>query len=515
MMAFNLHFFPTFTASSPIVANHTSVPTRLKQIAVGLQEAGLRLGDRVLIFSGNNIYFPVIFLGVLMAGGIVTGANPGFKPREIAHQLRDSGASFMVAAASNIQTATEGASEAGLPARNVFAFDTTIPGSASVEIPAAHGARHWTELLAPRERAEKFDWVEPADARTTTCCLNYSSGTTGLPKGVEISHYSYVANGTGVIKLAEQKPDYPDFTKRSGIPVYIMPSFDFPKMLSHIAKYRVTHLVAVPPILVLLAKHPLTPKADLSSLEIVGSGAAPLALEIAHETQNLLPRDIYVRQGWGMTEVTCTCLAWDGSNDSGTSGAVGELMPNCQAKLMSLDGTTEITKAETRGELWVTGPTLMRGYWKNAKATQDSTSVDADGTRWLKTGDIAYVESYKPGTLFHVVDRLKELIKVKGRQVAPAELEALLLEHPAVADVAVIGVDIEGEERPRAYIVPKEGLNPSGGEIASWVETRVAPYKRLTGGVIFTDIIPKNPSGKILRKLLRDQAKAEVQKAKL
>lgn len=488
-----------------------------KQIAIGLQEAGLRVGDRVLIFSGNNIYFPVIFLGVLMAGGIVTGANPGFKPREIAHQLRDSGASFMVAAASNIQTATEGASEAGMPARNVFAFDTTIPGSASVEIPATHGARHWTELLAPRERAEKFDWVEPADARTTTCCLNYSSGTTGLPKGVEISHYSYVANGTGVIKLAEQKHDYPAFVKRSvglcflplyhaygqtyfvanfakqGIPVYIMPSFDFPKMLSHIAKYRVTHLVAVPPILVLLAKHPLTPKADLSSLEIVGSGAAPLALEIAHETQNLLPRDIYVRQGWGMTEVTCTCLAWDGSNESGTSGAVGELMPNCQAKLMSLDGTTEITKAETRGELWVTGPTLMRGYWKNPKATQDSTSVDADGTRWLKTGDIAYVESYKSGTLFHVVDRLKELIKVKGRQVAPAELEALLLEHPAVADVAVIGVDMEGEERPRAYIVRKEGLNPSGSEVASWVETRVAPYKRLTGGVIFTDIIPKNP----------------------
>jgi acyl-CoA synthetase (AMP-forming)/AMP-acid ligase II len=135
----------------------------------------------------------------------------------------------------------------------------------------------------------------------------------------------------------------------------------------------------------------------------------------------------------------------------------------------------------------------MRGYWNNPKATSDSTSVDADGTRWLKTGDVAYVESYKSGTLFHVVDRLKELIKVKGRQVAPAELEALLLERPDVADVAVIGVDIDGEERPRAYIVRREGTNPSGKEIAAWVESRVAGYKRLTGGVVFVDMIPKNP----------------------
>ena len=488
-----------------------------KQIAVGLQAAGLQVGDRVLIFSGNNVYFPVVFLGVLMAGGIVTGANPGFKPRELAHQLRDSGASFVLAAANSLPTAIEAAREVNIPTRNVFAFDTTVPGSSSVEIPPSLGARHWTELLAPRAQAEAFDWVEPADPRNTTCCLNYSSGTTGLPKGVEISHHSYVANGTGVITLSQQREDYEAFIKRSvglcflplyhaygqtyfvanlarqGIPVYIMPSFDFAKMLSHLAKYRVNHLLAVPPILVLLAKHPLTQKADLSSLEVVASGAAPLALEIAQETQTLLRENVYVRQGWGMTEVTCTCLAWAGSDNMGTTGAVGELMPNCRAKLMSLDGKTEITTPETRGELWVTGPTLMRGYWNNPKATSDSTSVDADGTRWLKTGDVAYVESYKAGTLFHVVDRLKELIKVKGRQVAPAELEALLLERPDVADVAVIGVDIDGEERPRAYIVRREGTNPSGKEIAAWVESRVAGYKRLTGGVVFVDMIPKNP----------------------
>ncbi|KAH0442781.1 4-coumarate- ligase [Colletotrichum camelliae] len=504
-----------------------------KQIAIGLQKAGLKPGDRVLLFSGNNLFFPVIFLGVLMAGGIFTGANPTFVPRELAYQLKDSGAVFMVAAEGSLDTALAAAKEVQMPASNVFVFDTTIPGSSQPEKPARGGARHWTELIAPKAQAEKFEWVEPADARTTTCCLNYSSGTTGVPKGVEITHYSYVANGCGVVKVSALEEDHEASIARSvglcflplyhayaqtyfvanfakqGIPVYIMTGFDFVKMLTYIQRYRVTQLVSVPPILVALTKHPITAKFDLSSLESVGSGAAPLAEDVARQAEKLLKKpDLIVRQGWGMTEVTCTAMTWDPSRLV-RSSSVGELMPNYMAKLVDESGK-EITEPKVPGELLVTGPTVMRGYWRNPKATQETIDTDSEGNRWLRTGDIAYVDEFKTGGLFFIVDRKKELIKVKGNQVAPAELEALLLERPDVADVAVIGVTISGEEFPRAYIVRSPGTNTSGEEIAKWLEERVAKHKRLRGGVAFTDVIPKNPSGKILRKILREQAKKEV-----
>ncbi|KAJ0307073.1 hypothetical protein COL5a_003233 [Colletotrichum fioriniae] len=505
-----------------------------KQIALGLQAAGLKPGERVLLFSGNNLFFPVVFLGVLMAGGIFTGANPTFVPRELAYQLKDSGATFMVAAEGSLDTALEAAKEVSMPASNVFVFDTTVPGSSAPEKPARGGARHWTELIAPRAQAETFEWVEPADARTTTCCLNYSSGTTGVPKGVEISHYSYVANGTGVVKVAALEPDHEASVARSvglcflplyhayaqtyfvanfakqGIPVYIMTGFDFVKMLTYIQKYRVTQLVSVPPILVALTKHPITAKFDLSSLETVGSGAAPLAADVARQTERILKKqDLIVRQGWGMTEVTCTAMTWD-PNRLIRSASVGELMPNCQGKLVDPETGKEVTEAKVPGELLITGPTVMRGYWRNPKATNETIVTDAQGNRWLRTGDIAYIEEYNTGGLFHIVDRMKELIKVKGNQVAPAELEALLLERQDVADVAVIGVTIDGEELPRAYIVRSADTNASGEEIAEWLAGRVAKHKRLKGGVSFTDVIPKNPSGKILRKILREKAKKEV-----
>ncbi|OLN85890.1 4-coumarate-CoA ligase-like protein 2 [Colletotrichum chlorophyti] len=504
-----------------------------KQIAIGLQAAGLKPGDRVLLFSGNNLFFPVLFLGVLMAGGIFTGANPGFVSRELAYQLKDSGASFMVAAEGSLDIALDAAKEVSMPASKVFVFDTTIPGSPKPEKPARGGARHWTELIAAKAQAERFEWVEPADARTATCCLNYSSGTTGVPKGVEISHYSYVANGAGVVKVSSLEKNHEASLARSvglcflplyhayaqtyfvanfakqGIPVYIMPVFDFVKMLIHIQRYRVTQLVAVPPILVALAKHPVTAKFDLSSLENVGSGAAPLASDVARQTERILKKDdLIVRQGWGMTEVTCTAMTWDPSRLE-RSAAVGELMPNCRAKLVDGDGK-EILKPKVPGELWVTGPTVMRGYWRNPKATKETIVTDSDGTRWLRTGDVAYVSEYKTGGLFFIVDRMKELIKVKGNQVAPAELEALLLERQDVADAAVVGVTIKGEEFPRAYIVRSPGTNASAEEIAKWLEERVSKHKRLRGGVAFTDVIPKNPSGKILRKILREKAKEEV-----
>ncbi|RYP31961.1 hypothetical protein DL767_005502 [Monosporascus sp. MG133] len=503
-----------------------------KRVALGLQKAGLKPGDRVLLFSGNNMFTPVVFMGILMAGGIFTGANPSFVTRELAYQLKDSGASFLIAADTSMDTALEAAGQVGLPKDCVYSFDATAldpsPGEKISKV------RHWTELLAPKGEAANFDWVEPADAQTTICCLNYSSGTTGVPKGVEITHYNYVANGVSVVYTASLGPDYEDWRQRSrqlcflplyhafgqtlftcnlpklSIPVYIMTSFNFEKMLQYIEKFRINSLAAVPPVVVSLAKHPLSRKYDLSSIENIACGAAPLGQEISDEAVKLWPEGaVAVRQGWGMTELTCTATGWD-PNIIPKPGSVGELSPNCKARIMKTDGSGEITTANEPGELWISGPTLMRGYWNKPEATKETIAVDADGTRWLKTGDVAYVERYGEGGLWRVIDRLKELIKVKGNQVAPAELEAVLLENKGVTDVAVVGVTINGEETPRAYVVPNPAVKQSERDIAKWMESKVVRYKWLLGGVKFVDAIPKNPSGKILRRAIRDQAAKEV-----
>lgn len=493
-----------------------------KRIALGLQQAGLKPGDRVLLFSGNNVYFPSVFLGVIMAGGIFTGANPGFVARELAYQLRDSGASFLIAAKDSLDVAVQGAEEAGLAKDRVYIFDAEQDPRGNRPAPGVRGRqrglKHWTELIqGDIAAAAAWDWIEPSDPKKTTCALNYSSGTTGVPKGVQISHYAYVANCEQVIYQAKLDPDYEVKTKRARglaflpfyhaygqtyyvanlphqrVTYYVMPKFDFLKMLQYVEKYRVTSLTCVPPIVVALTKNPAARKFDLSSVETIGSGAAPLAGDVARECESLFKQNnVILTQGWGMTEVTCTCMAWD-SNSLRPSAGVGELMPNCSAKIMDLDGVTEIKEANKTGELWVNGPTLLTGYWNKPEATSDTVVVDKDGTRWLKTGDICFIEEYKAGGIWHVVDRIKELIKVKGNQVAPAELEGILLDHPAVADAAVVGVAIDGEEYPRAYIEKSPGSQATEKDIAEWMATKVVRFKRLTGGVVFVDVVPKNP----------------------
>ncbi|KAI1806833.1 acetyl-CoA synthetase-like protein [Daldinia bambusicola] len=503
-----------------------------KRLALGLIRAGLKPGDRVLLFTGNSLFTPIIFMGIQMAGGVFTGANPSFVPRELANQLKDSDASFLIAADAGIEIAIEAADKVGLSRSQIYSFDTSVldnrPGKARL------GTRHWTSLLAPEGDAANFDWVEPADAKTAVCALNYSSGTTGVPKGVEITHFSYVANGVGVSHMERLDPEYEEKKKRyrrlgflpmyhaygqtffvcnypkEGVPVYIMSSFNFEKMLQCIEKFRIDSLTSIPPIVVMLAKSPLSRKYDLSSLESITSGAAPLGAEVSEEVAKLWPEGaLTLRQGWGMTELTCASTGWD-PRVAGRSTAVGELLPNCKARIMRIDGSGEITQANERGEIWITGPTLLKGYWKKPEATAETLHVDPDGTRWLKTGDVGFVEKYEPGGLFHIVDRIKELIKVNASQVAPAELEAVLLENKGVRDVAVVGVTINGAELPRAYIVPDPEVKPTEQEIAQWMESKVIYYKRLRGGVKFIEAIPKNPSGKILRKMLRDQAASEV-----
>ncbi|CAG7916656.1 unnamed protein product [Penicillium olsonii] len=496
-----------------------------QRLAAGLRKSGLQPGDRVLLFSGNDLFFPVVFMGVIMAGGIFTGANPTFVARELAYQLQDSGATYLLCATGSLETGIEAAKQANIPKDHVFAYDSSI---FDVNTTPQQGCRYWSDLVASKEEGAAFAWEELSTPNLSrrTLALNYSSGTTGRPKGVEISHRNYVSNMLQYCHFGTLSPDYKSRLERSrwlcflpmyhamaqnifiaaalyrATPVYVMPKFDFVKMLEYTQRFRITDLILVPPVVVALAKHPAVKDFDLNCVEAVMSGAAPLGREVCEEVEKLWPAGkINIKQGWGMTEATCSILGWDPTEKS-TSASVGELNPNCEARIVSLDGQ-EVEERNARGELWVRGPNIMTGYWRNDKATQETKTADG----WLRTGDIAFVDDLGK---FHVVDRMKELIKVKGNQVAPAELEALLLEHPAIADVAVIGAIINHDERPRAYVVLSPEKTATADEIAQFVNSKVSAFKRITGGVVFLDAIPKNPSGKILRAKLRDQAKEEL-----
>ncbi|TKA80754.1 hypothetical protein B0A55_02694 [Friedmanniomyces simplex] len=531
-----------------------------KRFALGLQQAGFQPGDRLLLYSGNTVLFPVILMGTIMAGGIFSGANPTYVARELAYQLQDSGATFLITAESSLKTALDAADSTGFSRDSIYVSDdgfSTLRGNPPESI---DGLKHFSKLLPPAASATSLTWQDfsSRSQMDRTAVLNYSSGTTGVPKGVEITHLNYISNCLQTEYMAALSPDYPTLVKRArglsflpmyhaygqthhcvsspkkGIPVYVMRKFDFVSMLQYIERYRITSLTLVPPIAVALTKRPEVREYDISSVTSAGCGAAPLGRESALDFDRTVARGGYrLRQGWGMTEITCSAIGWDPRSGI-TSGAVGELNPNIEGVIVGEEGRE--VGGQERGELWVRGPNVMKGYWKKAEATAETKTADG----WLKTGDIAYRE--EGSGLIYIVDRKKELIKVKGNQVAPAELESLLLDHPAVQDAAVVGVVINGEELPRAYLVlqPKEqqqdqgqdqgqshptapaswsssssssSLSSSPRTIAAWLAERVAPHKRLAGGVVVvpdTEGIPKNPSGKILRKVLRERAKREV-----
>jgi 4-coumarate--CoA ligase len=279
-----------------------------KRFAVGLQKAGVQVGDRVLLFSGNNLAFPVVFMGTLMAGGIFTGANPTFVARELAYQLRDSDAKFLITADCSLEVGLEAASMIGMSKDSVFTFDDQVfEGTGKGRL----GVRNWSTLIASAEEGERFIWIDPKSPEDTTCALNYSSGTTGVPKGVEITHRNYVSNTLQVIHSAALHPEYEEQNKttrwlcflpmyhafgqmicitlapKRNTPVYIMSRFDLLQFLECIQKYKITDLALVPPVAVALTKHSAVRNFDLSSVRNVGSGAAPLSRAISAKLEGL------------------------------------------------------------------------------------------------------------------------------------------------------------------------------------------------------------------------------------
>jgi acyl-CoA synthetase (AMP-forming)/AMP-acid ligase II len=471
----------------------------VERVAASLAARGFGRGDVFGILSPNLPEFPLAFHGVIRAGGVATTMNPLSSVDALAHQLEDSGARYLLTIPQLMESAKAAADRAGV--EEVFVFGE------------AEGATPFAYLLADSGAAPDLSDLDPAEA---LAALPYSSGTTGFPKGVMLTHRNLVANVAQFDGVDDGDADdvligiLPFFhiygmtvianaALRLGSTVVTMPRFDLEQFLQLIQDHKVTKGFVVPPILVALAKHPIVDQYDLSSLIRLTSGAAPLGQELAAAVADRIGCE--VRQGYGMTETSPVTHMVPAGRKSWTKyGSVGPLIPGVEAKIISVDSGDEVDEGE-RGELCIRGANVMKGYFNNEEAT--AATIDADG--WLLTGDVAVVDA--DGDFF-IVDRVKELIKYKGYQVPPAELEALLLGHDAIADAAVIPAPSEeAGEIPKAYVVRKPGAELSEADVMAFTAERVAPYKKVRA-VVFVDEIPKSASGKILRRVLVEQDRA-------
>lgn len=460
------------------------------RVAAGLAARGIRPGDVVALLVPNVPEYALAFHGTLAAGGTVTTISSLATPDDITVQLRDAGARLLITIDAFLPHAAPAARAAGVDAIHVL-------DHAGRELP-------FRALLASDAPAPAVR-IDPA---SHVAALPYSSGTTGLPKGVMLSHRNLVAN---IVQMgAVQRITADDrivavlpFFHIYGMTVVMnlglsrgatmvtMPKFEFEPFLQLLERYRITRAFLAPPAIVLLAKHPAVAEYDLSSLRIVFSGAAPLDAELQAACAARI--GCAVMQGYGMTEASPVSHATPDDPDANRPGAVGPLVPGTEARIVDV-ATGATLGVGQDGEIHVRGPQVMLGYLHNAEAT----AATLDGEGWLHTGDIGHVDA---DGYFTIVDRLKELIKYKGYQVPPAELEALLLTHPAVADAAVIGVphDDVGEV-PKAFVVLKAPATHD--ELIGYVAERVSPYKRVRM-VEVVETIPKSASGKILRRVLK------------
>jgi acyl-CoA synthetase (AMP-forming)/AMP-acid ligase II len=471
----------------------------VRRVAANLVTAhGLQKGDVFAIMLPNLPEYAIAFHGVATAGGTLTTVNPLYTAEELRYQLGDTRAKYLLTLPMFLDKVHEAAKDA--PLREIF-----ILGDA----PA--GTTPFTTLLAP---AEPMAPVE-INIYKDLLVLPYSSGTTGLPKGVMLTHHnvvSFISMARSVAGYTEGKnylavlPFFHIFGMvgilntclLEGCTMVTIPRFDLEQFLQLMQDYKIAGACLVPPIILALAKHPLVDKYDLSHLEWLLCAAAPLSADLQQACADRLKCEVV--QGWGMTETSCGATIIPFEPARNRAGSAGLLVPNQEMRVVDYS-TGEDLGPNQSGEIWLCGPNIMQGYLNQPEASRNT--VDEDG--WLHTGDIGYIDD--DGYLY-IVDRIKELIKYKGLQIAPAELEAVLLSCPAVADAAVIGrPDLEAGEVPKAFVVLKSPLTAE--EILAFVAEKVAPYKRIRK-LEFVDAIPKSPSGKILRRVLVEQDRANA-----
>ena len=470
---------------------YATLRSRIDRVALGLRAEGFAPGDTLALWAPNLPQWAGVALGAMAAARHRDRGEPqGDRPRACA-SAGDAGASVLVTVPSLLDRALE-ATPPGV--REVVVLGEPRAGATSIAALLKRGGR------GPRSAIDAQD----------VALLPYSSGTTGLPKGVMLSHANLVVavrqldrhlrmTGRDVVLAVAPFPHVMGFVITCALPlaagatVVTMARFDFEQLLALVERHRVTVLVVPPPVMAALARHPLVGQRDLSSLELVVSGGAPLGAELQAAVAARLP-GVAVGQGWGMTETTVGAAGPD--RERGTvPGSVGRVMPNTELRVVDPRRGADLGAGDD-GELWVRGPQNTRGYLNRPDETR--TLIDDDG--WLHTGDLGHVD--RDGNVW-IVDRLKELIKVNGLQVAPAELEALLVTHPQVADAAVVPApDPDSGEVPVAVVVARCDLDAL--DLIAWVAERVAPHKRIRA-VRTVDAIPRNPSGKILRRTLRTE----------
>ncbi len=464
---------------------------KIHRLAGGLAARGIEPGSVVGLMAPNLPEYAVVFHGVAVAGAAVTTVNPTYGPQEVRHQLSDAGAVMLFTVPMFVEVAL-----------------AAVEGTGVTEVVVIGDAPAGTTPMSALY-ADPISQV-PVDLAAHTVVLPYSSDTTGLPKGVMLSHRNLVANieqcvhairyREGEVALAAL-PFFHIYGMQvlmngllsNGVAAVTMPRFDMAEALQAVQDLKITRFFAVPPIILGLANAPIVDDYETSSIQQVFSGAAPLGAELAAQASQRLGCEVV--QGYGMTELSpvshCTV---EGDFRPGTSGVT---VSNTECRIVDADSGEDQPVGE-RGELWVRGPQVMQGYLNNPTATAET--IDADG--WLHTGDVAIIDEHGH---MSIVDRMKELIKYKGFQVAPAELEALLITHPKIADVAVIGIpDDEAGEIPKAFVTTPPGATVTLEEVQALVGEHLVSYKQIRE-LELLDAIPKSASGKILRKDLRNR----------
>ncbi|KAM7266502.1 hypothetical protein ACFE04_004399 [Oxalis oulophora] len=489
------------------ILTYAEVEISAQRVAAGLGKLGIQQHDVIMLLLPNAPEFVLSFLGASYRGAIATAANPFFMPSEIAKQAKASNTKLIITQSAYYEKVKDYAIENGV---KIICIDS-----------APDGCLHFNELT----RSDEVDLPQIDIDPNDVVALPYSSGTTGLPKGVMLTHKGLI---TSVAQQVDgENPNLYFHSEdvilcvlpmfhiyalnsvmlcglRVGAAILIMPRFDVDLVLGLIEKYKVTVAPVVPPVVLQFAKSPDVEKYDVSTIRIMKSGAAPMGKELEDAMKAKFP-NATLGQGYGMTEagpVLAMCLAFAKEPFEIKSGACGTVVRNAEMKIVDPETGASLPRNQA-GEICIRGDQIMKGYLNDPDAT--TKTIDKDG--WLHTGDIGYIDN--DDELF-IVDRLKELIKYKGFQVAPAELEALLIAHPLINDAAVVAMkDDSAGEVPVAFVVRSNGSEITEDEIKQYISKQVVFYKRLNR-VFFVDAIPKAPSGKILRKELRARLANDV-----
>jgi len=490
------------------------IAQKIEKAGKGFANLGLKKGEIVGIILPNVPEYSIVYHGLGLVGGIASLINPEYTVDELSKTLSTVKPKFLICTPAVFNKIKQDLSTIFPNVEKIVVI--SVPNVNSDEVKALAKENKPGLILSLLELLDNDgDYPRvPIDPKKDVAVIPFSSGTTGLFKGVCLTHYNVIANTyqTQVIETSTYRKNdtlmgiLPFFhiyglmlflmlMLKQQYRVVVLPKFEPVKFLQLIERFKVSISFVVPPVALMFAKSPLIDNYDLSSLRILFSGAAPLSDNVEKEIINRFKGNITIKQGYGMTEASPATMVNPYGGER--SGSVGLLLPNQIAKIVSTD-SGETLDIGARGEICVKGPNVMLGYYNNEKATADT--IDKDG--FLHTGDIGYVD--EDGYYF-VVDRVKELIKYKGFQIPPAELEALLLSHPAIADTCVVGIESgDAGEIPRAYVVLKPNQKVSDKELHEWVNKKVSNYKRFRGGIFFIPQIPKSATGKLLRKDLKN-----------